>query len=172
MSEMPTNRIQHVGAVARLVGVLGALAAALALTSVTAASPEVTRQWVAMTATGAANPSGTFEWDFTPLQSGALEPDSGTETATFKQRVVKRGGRSVTIVDWTTTSKGERGTLVIRASMEHVQIGNGYEVGVGTWKVLRGTGQYAGLSGRGRVLNAWLHGQDLTERREGFLTPG
>jgi hypothetical protein len=148
--------------------VLVALAAAVTLSSVATAGPEVARQWVEITATGPPNPSGVFRFGFAP-GPGALKADSGTETSVFAEHVVRRGGQSVNIVDWTTTSKGKRGTLVILARIEHVAVGN-YHVGTGTWKVLRGTGQYAKATGGGRVLNAFLTGQNLTERREGFLT--
>ena len=46
---MPTNRIQQLGAVARLAALLVALAAAVTLTSVAAARPEAAKQRVAIT---------------------------------------------------------------------------------------------------------------------------
>jgi len=151
--------------------VLVVLVAALTLTSVAAAGPDVTKQRAAIIATGPNFPIGAGEWELTPLQAGALEADSGTETATFKSRVVRRGGLSVRLWDWTTTLKGKRGTLVIRELLEQVDVGNGYQVGVGTWRVLRGTGQYANLTWGGRELvvntqQAWF------ARREGVSTVG
>jgi hypothetical protein len=151
--------------------VLVVLVAALTLTSVAAASPNVTKQRVAITATGPNYPVGV-EWELTPLQAGALKADSGTQTATLPTtRFVRRGGQRVALEDWTTTLKGKRGTLVILEVLEFVNVGNGYSVFIGTWKVLRGTGQYANLTGGGRDLgvgspSGW-HG-----RREGVLTVG
>jgi len=151
--------------------VLVVLVAALTLTSVAAAGPDVTKQRVAITVTGPFSLSAPAEWNFTPLQAGALEADSGTETGTFKNRVVRRGGQIVRLWDWTTTLKGKRGTLVIRQLEEHVPVGNGYSVFIGTWKVLRGTGQYANLTGGGRELGV-INAQGWNNRREGVLTVG
>ena len=150
---------------------LAVLAAALTLTSVATAGPNVTKQRVTIIASGPPNLSVPAEWNFTPLQAGALEADSGTETATFKSRFVRRGGQSVQLFDVTATCKGKRGTLVIREVVERVDVGNGYSVQIGTWKVLRGTGQYANVTGGGRefyVDNA----QGFNGRREGVLTVG
>jgi len=151
--------------------VLVVLVAALTLTSVAAASPNVTKQRVAIIASGPNNPSATAPWELTPLQAGALEADSGTETSTLKNRFVRRGGLSVRLLEWTTTMKGKRGTLVIRQLEEHVPVGNGYSVFIGTWKVLRGTGQYANLTGGGRELGV-INAQGWNNRREGVLTVG
>jgi hypothetical protein len=151
--------------------VLAVLVAALTLTSVAAAGPNVTKQRVAITATGPNFPIGAGEWELTPLQAGALESDSGTETATYKIRVVRRGGLSVRLSEWTTPMKGKRGTLVIRLLEEQVPVGNGYTVFIGTWKVLRGTGQYANLTGGGRELGV-ISEQGWNNRREGVLTVG
>jgi hypothetical protein len=125
---------------------------------------------VAITSKGVANPTSFGKFVLTPLQAGALKPDSGTETAVWNERVVMREGQRVEIVDWTTTLKGKRGSFVIRARIEHVEAGNGYHVGTGTWKFLRGTGRYAQITGGGRVGNVWLDGGPWSERPEGFLT--
>ena len=151
--------------------VLVVLVAALTLTSVAAAGPNVTKQRVAIIATGL-GPSAPAPWELTPLQAGALEADSGTETSTLKNRFVRRGGQSVRLLEWTTTMKGKRGTLVIRQLEEHVPVGNGYSVFIGTWKVLRGTGQYANLTGGGRELGVINNVQRWNNRREGVLTVG
>jgi hypothetical protein len=58
---------------------------------------------------------------------------------------------------------------VIRYRSEYVDAGNGYHVGTGTWKVVRGTGQYAKITGGGRSGNVWLEG-GWSSRDEGFLT--
>ena len=70
-----------------------------------------------------------------------------------------RDGQKVTIYDGgVTTLTGKRGTLTIRDRNEWVDVSNentrdGYPhgVGIGTWKVVRGTGQYAGVVGKGRM---------------------
>jgi hypothetical protein len=81
-----------------------------------------------------------------------------------------RAGQRVTIVTWLTTLKGSRGSLVFRSRLEDVDAGNRYHVGVGTWKVVRGSGQYARVTGGGRIGNMWRVGPGTwSERREGFL---
>ena len=60
---------------------------------------------------------------------------------------------------------------MIRYRSEWVEAGNGYHVATGTWKVVRGTGQYAGVTGGGRGATVWLEStDDWSSRMEGFLT--
>src|SRR6266705_1861045 len=66
--------------------------------------------------------------------------------------------------------KGKAGSLVIRYRTEYVDAGNGYHVGTGTWKVVRGTGQYAGITGGGRSGAVTLDRGPWSSRAEGFLT--
>jgi len=48
------------------------------------------------------------------------------------------------------TLTDKHGTLVARNRIEWVDLPDGWAVFTGTWKVLRGTGAYAGVSGGGR----------------------
>ena len=54
-----------------------------------------------------------------------------------------------------------------RHRTEYVDGGNGYHVGTGTWKVVRGTGQYAQIAGGGRSGTVWLDRRplELPQRR-------
>lgn len=148
-----------------------ALAAGLVLlTSVATARPSATKQRVEITAKGDANPASSLKFVLTPLGAGALKPDSGTETSVVaNQRTVTRDGQTANIVTWISTCKGKRGSFVMRVRIEHVDAGNGFHIGTGTWRFVRGTGAYAGITGGGRVANAWVVGS-LSERRDGFLT--
>ena len=149
---------------------LAVLATAVTLTSVAAAGPVAARQQVEITAKGDANPAHPAKFVLTPYGAGALEPDSGTETAVVaNQRTVTRDGQTAQIVTWISTCKGKRGSFVMRVRIEHVDAGNGFHIGTGTWRFVRGTGAYAGITGGGRVANAWVTGA-LSERRDGFLT--
>jgi hypothetical protein len=97
--------------------------------------------------------------------------DSGTMTAGVPPgRDVMREGQKITIYDDVATLKGKRGSLVIRYRAEYVDAGEGYHVGTGTWKVVRGTGQYAQISGGGRSGNVSLDRGPWSSRDEGFLT--
>jgi hypothetical protein len=148
-----------------------ALAAGLVLlTSVATARPSATKQRVEITAKGDANPASSLKFVLTPLGAGALKPDSGRETSVVaNQRTMTRDGQTANIVTWISTCKGKRGSFVMRVRIEHVDAGNGFHIGTGTWRFVRGTGAYAGITGGGRVANAWVVGS-LSERRDGFLT--
>lgn len=152
--------------------VLVAVAAAVTLTSVAAAGPEAAKQRVSIT-TQAAQTTQVSPFALTPLQAGAIKPDSGKLIAgsLATDRVVIREGQEVTIVDDVPTFKGKRGSLVTRYHAEWVDAGNGYHAAFGTWKVVRGTGQYAGITGGGRTASVWLERTDAwSSHLEGFLT--
>jgi hypothetical protein len=108
-----------------------------------------------------------------PLQAGALKRDSGTVSGNWRSirgRNVMRNGQKVTIYDggvWTLT--GKRGTLTIRERNEWVAVGYDEGVAIDTWKIVRGTGQYAELTGSGASGHAGL-GTPWYARYEGFVT--
>jgi hypothetical protein len=147
--------------------------AAVTLTSVAAAGPDAAKQRVALMTKGMANASSPAVFVLTPLQAGALKRDSGTtgvEGSLPPERVVVREGQRVAIYDpIVETLKGKRGSLVIRSRIEYVDAGNGYHVGTGTWKVVRGTGQYAQVTGGGRRGDVYLDRGPWSGRNEGFL---
>ncbi len=150
--------------------ILVALAVAVTLTSGAAAGSDAAKQRVAIT-TQAAQPTKVSPFVFTPLQAGPLKPDSGKLTGAVPvERVVMRDGQKVSIYDGSATLKGKLGSLVIRYRDEYVDAGNGYHVGTGTWKVVRGTGQYAQVTGGGRTGNVWLDRGPWSSREEGVLT--
>ena len=149
--------------------VLIVVAAAVTLTSIAAAGSNATKQRVVIETK--ILPQATFE--FLP-QPGALKRDTGTVSGNWqslldKGRDVMRDGQKVTIHGgglWTLT--GKRGTLTIRERNEWVSVGYDDGVALGTWKVVRGTGQYAGITGSGGSGHAGL-GSPWYARYEGFL---
>jgi hypothetical protein len=156
--------------------ILVALAAAVTLTAVAAAGHNAAKQRVAINMK--IFPQGTFV--LTPLQAGPLKRDSGTIDSNWTNipsNTVMRDGQEVTIYDGAvTTLTGKRGTLTIRDRNEWVDVSNentryGYPpgIGIGTWKVVRGTGQYAGVVGKGRNGHAGL-GSRWYARYEGLLS--
>jgi len=147
-----------------------ALAAAVTLTSVAAAGPDAAKQRVVITSQ-ASQTTPISPFVLTPLQAGPLKRDSGTQTAgSSSGRTVMREGQRVEIYDSVATLKGKVGSLVIRYRTEYVDGGGGYHVGTGTWKVVRGTGQYAQITGSGRSGTVWLDRGPWSSRVEGFLT--
>jgi hypothetical protein len=148
--------------------VLVALAAAVALTSVAAAGPAAAKQRVAITTEGTQTTNAS-PFVLSPLTAGALKHDSGTEIADWRERLVMRDGQRITIAFGTSTYKGRQGNLTTRFRIEWVEAGNGYHVGAGTWKVVRGTGQYAQITGGGRGGHVYLDSGPWSGRAEGFL---
>lgn len=148
---------------------LVALAAAVTLTAAAAAGPGAAKQRVAITSNGVLNLNAFGKFAFTPLQDGALQRDTGTETSSWSERVVMRDGQQVTVQNYVTTREGKRGSFVVRSRMEYVDAGNGYLAGTNIWKFVRGTGQYARMAGGGRGGDV-VYGKRWSDRYEGFLT--
>jgi hypothetical protein len=155
--------------------ILVALVATIILASVAAAGPKAAKQRVVINLM--IYPQKTFV--LTPMQAGALKGDSGKISSNWLSipgRKVMRDGQEVTIYDGAvTTLTGKRGTLTIRDRNEWVDLGrdgNGDgevdAIGTTTWKVVRGTGQYAGFVGTGRGGHIGL-GSPWYARYEGFL---
>ena len=157
--------------------ILVVLAAAFTLTSIAAAGPDAAKQRVSITFPKAkASPVSRFV--LTPLLTGPIKQDSGTATAVWGPgRDVMREVQKISIAEDITTYKGKRGSLTIRERSEWVDVSNenapGFDfrpgVAMGTWKVVRGTGQYTGVTGGGRSAHAGM-GQEWFARQEGFLT--
>lgn len=153
------------------------VAAAVTLTAVAAAGPGVAKQRVALTVTILPSGKGVL----TPLRDGALKRDSGTFSgsnppSTPADKTVVREGQTVEIYHNVWTFTGNGGSLVIREQTEAVELGqdldhNAFQDGIaiGRWKVVRGTGDYAGIAGGGRSAH-FYQGSRWVARFEGFLT--
>jgi len=155
--------------------VLVALAAAVTLTSFAAAGPDAAKQRVAITVTILPSGKGVL----TPLKDGTLERDSGTFVGDWSpspDRTVLREGQTVDIYTGLWTFTGKLGNLVFRERNEWVDLGQDLnrdayvdDIAIGTWKVVRGTGTYAGITGGGRSAHLG-QGRRWIARYEGFLT--
>jgi hypothetical protein len=148
-----------------LIGVI----AGVTLTSVAAAAPETAKQRIAITTKGNET-TQVAPFVLSPLQSGAVKRDSGKEIAKWSERVVMRDGQRVSVTEVRATYEGKLGNLVIRSRIDWVEASDGYHVGTSTWKVVRGTGQYAKLGGSGRGGHVYLDSGPWSGRYEGFLT--
>jgi hypothetical protein len=148
---------------------LAVLAAAATLTTVAAGGPAAKKQRVAITMK---LHESTFVLN--PIQQGAVTLDWGTLTDNAPNaqcREVIRDGQGVNVCNgsrWTLTAR--RGTLTIRTPQEWVDPGSGgCGVAFGTWKVIRATGEYTGITGGGRSAYD-AHCKKWYARHEGFLT--
>jgi hypothetical protein len=113
-----------------------------------------------------------------PLQPGRVKRDSGTLEGAGDRAgptSVRKSGQKVSVHsnDWILL--GKQGSLTIRERIEWVEIGSDANrdgerdlVGRATWKVIRGTGTYARLSGGGGAGHLGL-GDVWYARFEGFL---
>jgi hypothetical protein len=152
------------------VALLVVFAAAVTLSSVASASPTAARQRVAIAIKGDTGPNGTFV--LSPLQTGALERDAGRAAVALKgPRIVVRDGQKIEKWTLTWTLTGRRGSLTMREHNDWIDTGDAF-IGVGTWKVVKGSGAYAGITGHGRTAHVGHnHGNGAwIIRDEGFLT--
>ena len=150
----------------KLIAVAAFAAAAVPLAAVAAAAPVAAKQRVAIQEKGQAS------FVLMPLTPGAIKRDTGTASfCCWTERHTMRDGQAVDINDPEMTLTLKRGTLVIRNRIGFVDIPDGWSVFTGTWKVIRGTGDYAGLSGGGRRAGVMLPNGNVTSQFEGFLSP-
>ena len=135
--------------------VLVALVAAVTLTSVAAAGPDAAKQRVAI--------SMKKPGERHVRAHAAAARDAQARLGHGEPRLQRAHhrdarGAAVYIYRNTYTLKGKRGTMSIRERNEFVEVSNekvpGYDftpgVGIGTWKVVGGTGAYAKITGGGR----------------------
>ena len=140
------------------------VAATLTLVSVAGARPVAAKQRVVIQWKG---PSGFL---LTPMTGGALKSDAGAASfCCWHSGTVVRNGLKTGTGDPRMTLVGQHGTLTATNQMEFLGLRGGYEIFTGTWKAVRGTGDYAGLSGGGRVAGITFPNGVTKWQREGFL---
>ena len=152
----------------KLTAVAALAATAVTLAAVAAAAPVAAKQRVSIQVTGGAD--GRFA--LTTLTAGAIKSDTGVATfCCWTQRLITRDGQSIEINNPQMTLTGKRGTIVARNQIGWIDIPDGWGVFTGTWKVVRGTGAYAGLAGGGRGAGVMLANSDTKATFDGFLNP-
>lgn len=151
----------------KLTAVAALAATAVTVAAVAAAAPVGAKQRVSIQVTGGAD--GRFA--LTALTAGAIKNDTGVATfCCWTQRFVTRDGQSIEIDNPQMTLASKRGTIVTRNVNGWVDVPDGWGVFTGTWKVIRATGAYAGLTGGGRGAGVMLVNTDTKATFEGFLT--
>jgi hypothetical protein len=142
------------------------VATAATLVAVAAAGPLAAKQQVQVKLTMA----GSFV--LVPMTSGAVKSDAGiASSCCWTRRYITRDGLTNEVDDPQVTLRGKRGTLVLRNRIEFFEIPDGDAIFTGTWKVIRGTGVYAGITGGGHGGGVQLAGGDAKAMYDGFLTP-
>ena len=155
--------------------VLLVVVATAMLTSVAAADHDAAKQRVAINM--AVVPEEKFV--LTPLRAGALKRDAGKLTGNWQDapgfRLFMRNGQEITSYDALWMLWGKRGVIKIREHSEWVGTGSDANrdgsndaVATGTWKVVVGTGAYAGMTGGGGSGHAGL-GHRWNARFEGLV---
>lgn len=120
-------------------------AAAALLTTVASAQSVSPKQRVTFM-----NQAGSFV--LTPLSSGAIKADRGRlDACCWTTRHVVVAGQRLDVNDPHLTLTGRNGTLKLRNRIAWVNLPDGWAIFTGTWKVVGGTGAYAGVSGNGVV---------------------
>ncbi len=134
----------------KLTAIAVSAATAATLAAVAMAGPGSTKQQIGIQLKGGAgNTTTTFV--LAPLTPGSIQRDSGAvDFCCWSTRQIVRNGLALTINDPQMTLTGKRGTLIARNQIEWVDLPDGWSSFTGTWKVIRGTGAYAGLVGGGR----------------------
>jgi hypothetical protein len=154
----------------KLTAVAALAVAAVTLAAVAAAAPVAApvgaKQRVSIQVTGA----GDGRFALTSLTAGAVKSDTGIATfCCWTQRLTTRDGQMIVINNPRMTLTSKRGTIVARNQVGWIDIPNGWAVFTGTWKVVRGTGAYAGLAGGGRGAGVMLVNGDTRATFDGFL---
>lgn len=140
--------------------------AAAVLATVAAARPLAAKQRVSIEHKG-----NTFV--LTPSSSGTIRRDKGAFAACcWSTRHVVLAGKRLAVNDPRLTLTGAVGTLKLRSRIEWVDVPGGLGIFTGTWRVVGGTGVYAGFSGKGRVAGVQTAGGYARSQFFGFLTPG
>jgi hypothetical protein len=125
---------------------LAGLVISSTLVSATAAGPAATKQRVAVEIRFSTTSNrGTFK--LIPLSPGSLKKDSGTfrGVGELKPKAVNKLGQTFTRIDGEDRYAGQRGTFVFRQVIESISAGFGRSCDVGTFRLVSGTGAYAGL---------------------------
>ena len=147
----------------KLTAIAAVAVAAVTVAAVAAAGPVAAKQRVVIQQ----NEKGFV---LTPLTPGVIKRDTGTTAfCCWTERHTMQDGQEVDINNPQMTLTGKRGTLVARNQIGWIDVPDGVAVFTGTWKVISGTGAYAGLAGGGRGAGVDLANGHTKAQFEGFL---
>lgn len=131
------------------------------------AGPATTKQEVVITVSHGSSPEPFVLTSHSP----GLRRVRGTATfCCWTVGTVVRDGQKLDKADPEMTLTGKRGTIVTRNRIVWMTVPGG-AIYTGTWKVIRATGAYAGLTGSGLAAGAQLPSGDVNARFTGFVNP-
>jgi hypothetical protein len=142
------------------------LLAAVTLAAGAGAGMDESRQRVAITV----KPGTVNTFVLRPLTGGPIAPDAGTVAWMGSERSRMRDGRRSRFWSGTGELVGKQGGLRVRLAVDWLDAGNGHEAGWGAWRIVGGTGAYAGLTGEGWSAHIWLPRGPVATRLEGALS--
>lgn len=159
------------------IAVLLACAAAVSLLSVASAGSQATKQRISILADFDTQ-TGTATWQLIPLSAGPLKRDKGTSVGGGSIGAPKLlDGQRVIPITGSDSLTSKLGTLVISQKLVITYVdgiggavGNRYHAGIGTWRVVRGTGAYKGVTGGGRYADVGLPNGFVRVNQEGWVT--
>jgi hypothetical protein len=147
----------------KLAAIAALAVAAVTMTAVASAGSTAAKQRVAVQV----KESGFV---LTPLTAGPIKPDTGPASfCCWTQRSIMRDGQAIDINNPQMTLTGKHGTLVSRNVIGWIDVPDGYSLFTGTWKIIRATGVYAGLTGGGGAAGVGLPNGNTKATFEGFL---
>jgi hypothetical protein len=113
--------------------------------------------------------SGAFSVN--PLTPGPMQSDKGTVAmGGFAFGDTVRNGMKVSEFVRRPTLNGRRGTVQLVQRFDTNEMQNGVRVGVGTWKLAKGTEAYFGVTGGGRYVSFTRPDGRTLVRQEGWVT--
>ena len=113
----------------------------------------------------------TGAFSLNPLTSGPVESDKGTVAMGGLSfgGVIRNGMRVYASVRHATLNR-RRGTVQLVQRYDTNEMQNGVHVGVGTWKIAKGTRAYSGVKGGGRYVAVSMRNGRTLIRQEGRVT--
>lgn len=151
----------------KLTAILTFAVAAVTVAAVAAAHPVAAKQQVEIDVRGV---EGGHGFVLTPLGHGALKPDRGSVTfCCWTQREVTRDGEVLDVNNPEMTLIGAHGTIVTRNEIEWIDVPDAWSLFTGSWRVVSGTGAYAGLSGGGLAAGVFNPVQSERTRYKGAV---
>jgi hypothetical protein len=153
------------GSVVLLVGITAVA------TSLAAGAPMASKQRIAIEVkSNVLTGNGTFT--LIPLTAGPVRRDSGRVVGggDIKPSVIRRTGQRITIVLGTDELRGKHGILQLTQRIESADAGSSFSADTGSWVVNGGSGEYAALSGGGRLAGVGAPDGRIVYRQEGYLT--